>query len=140
MKALLRAVRFALVSDAAIMAANSGGVFTGRGQDDAAMPYLLVTSVGGFMPVYYTARNRQLEHITVRFQAWSKSIDTAMTTVERIEKIFRTANVALESGTVVCTSKSSDGIEIDSDPTDDGHDVYMGIIDLDFTVQRNPIS
>lgn len=138
MISLLRAVRFALVSDGAIVAANTGGVFTGRATDHAGLPHLVVTGLGGFLPQYYTTKTQQVEQMTVRFQAWSEDIDSAISTVERIEKIFRSANVALDSGTVICTTKGSDGIEMDPDPTNEGHDVYMGIIDLIFLVQRDP--
>jgi len=138
MKSLLRAVRFALVSDAAIMAANTGGVFTGRALDTASLPYLVASGLSGFPPVYTTTRTIQIDHMTVRFQAWSESVDEALTTVQRVESIFRAANPVLDSGTVICVTKGSDGIEIDPDPTDSGHDVYMGIIDMEFTVQRDP--
>ena len=120
------------------MAANSGGIFTGRATDHAGLPHLVLTVLGGFRPQYYTNRTAQVEQVTIRFQAWNENIDSAITTVERIENIFRSANVALDSGTVICTTKNSDGIEMDPDPTSKGHDVYMGILELTFMVQRDP--
>ena len=137
MKALLRAIRQTLTGDGIISGLCTGGVHSGRGPDDAAMPYLVVSTAGGFLPQYYTG-SQQVEHITVRFQAWSTSAETAIDTVERIESIFRNANPALDSGTVICVTKGSDGLELDPDPTDTGHDVWMGILDLDFMVQRDP--
>ncbi len=138
MKALLKAVRAALLADAAIVALNSGGIFTGRATDNASLPYLVVQGVGGFLPLYFTTTAIQIEHTTVRFRAWSTSAEGAVDTAERVEALFRATNVALDSGTVICTTKSSNGIEMDPDPADRGRDVYMGIIDLDFQVQRDP--
>ena len=138
MKALLKAVRAALLGDVAIVALNAGGIFTGRSTDNAQLPYLVVQNLDGFLPVYFTTTSTQLEELTVRFRAWSTSAEDAVDTAERVEALFRASNVALDSGTVICTTKSTSGIAMDPDPVDRGRDVYMGIIDMVFLVQRDP--
>ena len=137
MKALIKAVRSDLLGDGVVNALCTGGIHTGRAPDTAAMPYLVLSRLGSFRPDYYTS-DHQVETVTMRFQTWSWSAETAISTTERIEKLFRTTWPSLDDGTVIFVAKESDGLELDPDPDDSGNDVWQGIIDMTFLVQRDP--
>jgi len=137
LKALIKAVRSDLMSDGIIAGLCTGGIHTGRAPDTAAMPYLIISRLGAFRPTYFT-HAQQIEYVPLRFQAWSLSAETVISVVERIERLFRTTLPSLDDGTVMQALKDSDGLEIDPDPSDDGNDVWQGVLDMEFTIQRNP--
>jgi len=135
--ALIKAVRHDLMGDGVIAGLCTGGIHTGRAPDTATMPYLILSRLSGFRPEYYTS-DHQVEQVTMRFQTWSHVAETVLNATERVEKLFRTTWPSLDDGTVIYVSKESDGLELDPDPDDSGNDVWQGIIDMTFLVQRDP--
>jgi hypothetical protein len=137
LKALIRAVRAVLQADGILVGICTGGIHTTRGQDDATRPYLIVTPQMGWPPDYYTSR-QQTEVLPVRFAAFSRSAEAAIDAAERVEAIFRTAVPVLDVGTCLQATKSTSGLELDPDPDDEGNDIWQGIVEMDFLIQRDP--
>lgn len=138
MTPLLAAVYAQLKGEPDIGAIFGVKIYGGRALNNEDMPYLVFGRQGSFPPVYYTTKTQQVEHVIIRFHVWSIDSEEASSAIEEIETLFRVTSPVLSSGTVMQVTRQSDNLAIDPTPTSDGNDVWHGIIDLDFMLQRNP--
>jgi len=139
MTSLLKAVYQRLTTSPGVLALATGGVHWGMAPADAAMPYLVLKAAPSIAPQVNTGSDG-IEQRTVRFQAYAVSMAVAGRLIEILEAEFvDNGNLpVLDSGRVMEAEKSADDLQLDPDRDEDGSEVWQGLLDIEFTVQREP--
>ncbi len=144
MISLMKAVRTRLEADVDLIAFATNGFHLGLAAENTDTPYIVWNRLSSPMPEYYTGQ-QQVERVAIRFEPWGPDAISVAAAIERIEGIFSiSSTLTLDSGTHIQTTKSFDDISLDPMTivldTDSQHDIWHGVIDLEFMVQRNPVA
>lgn len=137
MTALLKAIYERMTACPAVLALATGGVHWGMAPAGASMPYLVLKAVPSIAPQVNTGSDG-IEQRAVRFQAYAASMAVAGGIIETIEGELVNAEIVLDSGRVLAAEKSADDLQLDPDRDEDGSEVWQGLLDIEFTVQRQP--
>ena len=133
MKALYKAVMVVLENGVKL----AGGIHWGRAKETSPLPYIVVTGLPSLSLVVSTSE-QGIENRGVRFSVFAKTAQTCYEILASIEKLFVGRVLVLTSGKCMDCVKGSDDCSIDPDKTEEGEDVWHGVLDIDFTVQRGP--
>ena len=136
MKPLLAGIYDQLKTDPTIIGYVGAQVYVASAPEHTDLPYVIITHAGGMSPDYNTAN--QIETTTIRVKAWSIDSEVVANLVDAVEKSVRTTTPALSVGTVMQIIRGSTSLDLDPDPTTKGEEVWMGVIDLECMVHRDP--
>lgn len=101
------------------------------------MPYLIYQTTGLGESVADTGEVR-IEKYGLQFKVYSLDGVVSVRALEEIEKAFERTSLALEEGECLDFEKTGQALEPDPDQTEEGENVWMGIIAFDFTIQHKP--
>ncbi|MCD6404714.1 MAG: DUF3168 domain-containing protein [Planctomycetes bacterium] len=137
MKALLKAIHTSLHASVQVSSRAAGGIYAGRAAQAALMPYI-VWSRRSARTLSRDTGGAALERVTVRFEAYSTGAVDSAEALGAVERLFAASAPVLESGTVIQVAKAADGLRLASDTNGEGREVWRGVVDLEFMVQRDP--
>ena len=107
------------------------------GTGEPAFPYTVfqpLTSQGAEYDTGATAT----ETLRGRFEVYAIGLAQARRLLRTIEAAFVLQPLTLESGTLLLATKAGDDLTIDPDRADDGSEIWHGVLDLEFLVERVP--
>ncbi len=138
MKYLIKAVRSQVLNNVTLTAALSQ-VYSDRTATSPTMPYLVIEMQPSMEHIRNTG-GTYIEGRSLFFSVYGTSFDTIADILEEIEREFTTS---LPSLGVPLTEKSmdavkvSDDISVDPDRNEHGEDVWHGILNLAFKIQKS---
>jgi hypothetical protein len=135
LKALLKAVYDALLR-APLFATIAGGIHWGLAPaEDTVFPFVILRPLATTPPDINTG-DAAIEHRVVRVSIFSTSLDEVTTLLEGAEDELINVDLNLEAGYWMSGEKRADDIQLDPDRANDGSEVWQGILDIEFLVQR----
>ena len=116
----------------------AGSAYLGFAQADAEMPYVVMQPGMSMSPDYRTDRE-YMQTRTIRFSVFGVSSIGVAEWIDKLESAFTSTAmpVLIARGSVLNVMKGGDDLDLDPDRLDDGQEVWHGIIDLDFRIQRS---
>ncbi len=116
----------------------AGHAHQGLAPAKPAMPYVVLEPGMSMSPDYRTDR-QYMQTRTVRFSVYGTSMVTVAEWIDELESVFTSPALPpiLTSGVLLNVMKGGDDISIDPDRAEDGQEVWHGLIDLDFRIQRS---
>lgn len=114
----------------------AGRSYLGLAPANAAMPYVVMEPGMSIAPDYNTGE-QYMQTRTIRFSVYSTSALEAAEYVDALEATMRAATMAIDDGHVLHVMKGGDDLDLDPDRAENGQEVWHGVIDLDFRIQRS---
>ncbi|HPM84093.1 MAG TPA: DUF3168 domain-containing protein [Candidatus Anammoximicrobium sp.] len=136
MKSLLKAV-YSRLTGSSVAQLAPGGIHWGLAPANASMPYIVLRAVPAIAPEVDTGVEA-VEQRGVRVSAFATGMATAASLLEAVEQLFVGQPLSLDTGRCMAAEKSADDLQLDPDRAEDGEEVWQGILDLAFMVQRQP--
>ena len=134
MNSLLYAIN-KLISDTTLQIAP-GGVHWGMAPEGTAFPYITLKPLASYDFEENTGQEFT-EYRGIRVQIFSTSMAIAGTIKSSIEVVMQDP-ISLTVGSILHVNKGMDDLQLEPERDASGQEVWQGIIDFQFLVQRNP--
>lgn len=134
MNSLLKAVFDLLVASTAQNAA--GGVHWGAAPTGTAFPYITLKPLPS-SDFEENTGEEFTEQRRIRFQCFANDMETAGT-IKSIAEVTLKDPIVLTVGYMLHVNKGMDDLSLEPERDASGQEVWQGIIDFEFLIQRNP--
>ncbi len=137
MLTLLTAVHAQLLASDAVSGIVGTRIMFERTGDE--MPYLVI-AMQPSSPADRNTGDWYMEGRSLLFNAYSTDSAEVGTLLEAIETELTGTLPTLASGATMDVAKMSDDMDLDPEQTDEGEDIWHGILNLEFTVQKTVLA
>lgn len=121
----------------AVEASAAGGkVWLYRAASTEPLPFTVMQPLPSGEPEQTTATHVQTEMRPIRFILYTTDPEDAADFPGKIETYFENNRPTFDSGRCLAVQKTSEGLELDPSSSEEGEEVWQGIVQMQFHIER----